>query len=324
METIRNYLETMFQNMPNTPNVLKAKQELYSMMEDKYNGLIAEGMSEADAIAKVISECGSIEDIAGELGIEKEFETQQENERTTQGRTLLPEPMVMDFIFDMKRYSMMLALAVTLFVASTAFVVLFSLVDLALLGVIVMFLLIAAGVFVIVMCSQITHRWNFLKHTPCQIDYPVLAMINERYTAASPMLTLLMAVGIMLCILSVIPVIISGYLADSGIGAFFMLLMIAIGVGLIVGSATMRGAFKTLFAVNDRQTVGGNQFNSQKNMHYADPAVDFIMSVYWQTVTCAYLSWSFLTFKWGFTWIIWPVAGILWGILKSTLRGGQR
>ena len=37
METIKSYLETMFANMPNTPEVLRAKQELWGMMEDKYN-----------------------------------------------------------------------------------------------------------------------------------------------------------------------------------------------------------------------------------------------------------------------------------------------
>ena len=33
MEAIRNYLETMFLNLPNTPEVYKAKNELWQMME---------------------------------------------------------------------------------------------------------------------------------------------------------------------------------------------------------------------------------------------------------------------------------------------------
>ncbi len=35
METIKNYLEAMFANMPNTEEVRKAKAELLQMMEDK-------------------------------------------------------------------------------------------------------------------------------------------------------------------------------------------------------------------------------------------------------------------------------------------------
>lgn len=55
METIRNYLETMFANMPNTPDVKRAKDELLQMMEDKYNELIAEGVNENAAVGTVIS-----------------------------------------------------------------------------------------------------------------------------------------------------------------------------------------------------------------------------------------------------------------------------
>ena len=36
METIRNYLESMFANLPGTPEVRRAKDELWQMMEDKY------------------------------------------------------------------------------------------------------------------------------------------------------------------------------------------------------------------------------------------------------------------------------------------------
>ena len=39
METIRNYLETMFARLPNTFEVQKAKDELWQMMEDKYRDL---------------------------------------------------------------------------------------------------------------------------------------------------------------------------------------------------------------------------------------------------------------------------------------------
>ena len=46
METIKNYLETMFANMPNTSEVKRAKYELGQMMEDKYTELKAEGKSE--------------------------------------------------------------------------------------------------------------------------------------------------------------------------------------------------------------------------------------------------------------------------------------
>jgi hypothetical protein len=41
------------------------------------------------------------------------------------------------------------------------------------------------------------------------------------------------------------------------------------------------------------------------------------MQVFWPTVTCIYLSWSFLTFDWHISWVIWPIAGLIFALLKN-------
>lgn len=60
MEAIREYLHNMFLNLPETPQVLRAKAELMEMMEDKYEELMQEGMSEKEAVGTVISEFGNL------------------------------------------------------------------------------------------------------------------------------------------------------------------------------------------------------------------------------------------------------------------------
>lgn len=47
----------------------------------------------------------------------------------------------------------------------------------------------------------------------------------------------------------------------------------------------------------------------------------FILSVYWQTVTCLYLCASFLTFAWGATWLIWPVAWVIERVIRMNAEG---
>ena len=73
METIREYIESMFRNLPQTGKVLKAKQELLSMMEDKYEELKNEGKSENEAVGTVINEFGNLDELAAELGIDEEI-----------------------------------------------------------------------------------------------------------------------------------------------------------------------------------------------------------------------------------------------------------
>jgi len=79
MEAIRNYLETMFLNLPNTPEVYKAKNELWQMMEDKYTELKNEGKSENEAVGTVIAEFGNLDELAEDLGI-KQFVHQPRQE----------------------------------------------------------------------------------------------------------------------------------------------------------------------------------------------------------------------------------------------------
>lgn len=68
MDVILSYLDNLFLSMPKTPEVQRAKEELLSMMEDKYNELIAEGKKENEAIGIVISEFGDISELMEELG----------------------------------------------------------------------------------------------------------------------------------------------------------------------------------------------------------------------------------------------------------------
>ena len=79
METIKNYLETMFKNLPQTEKVLKAKSELLQMMEDKYTELVNQGKSENEAIGTVIAEFGNLEELAEDLGIAEVLQEKKDN-----------------------------------------------------------------------------------------------------------------------------------------------------------------------------------------------------------------------------------------------------
>ena len=78
METIISYIDNLFRNYPDTPQVQKARQELLGIMEDKYQELKAEGRSEHEAIGIVISEFGSMEEIAFELDLDQKPTTEGE------------------------------------------------------------------------------------------------------------------------------------------------------------------------------------------------------------------------------------------------------
>ena len=51
-------------------------------------------------------------------------------------------------------------------------------------------------------------------------------------------------------------------------------------------------------------------------------------SVYWTLTTAIYLAYSFATERWDFTWIVWPVAGVLfvavYCILQAVVHGKNK
>ena len=74
-------------------------------------------------------------------------------------------------------------------------------------------------------------------------------------------------------------------------------------------------------------TTAKTVYPSEDGTLYESKGLATFMSVYWLSVTCIYLIWSFLSFRWGITWIIWPIAGIIRAIIRKAFavkaRGQQ-
>ena len=92
---------------------------------------------------------------------------------------------------------------------------------------------------------------------------------------------------------------------------------IGAGVFLIVFSSIKMGSFQTILQINDASTMGGNFTPVKEHQTYSNKTVEAIMSVYWSTVTCIYLIWSFVTFDWYITWIVWPIAAIVQMVVNN-------
>ena len=94
-----------------------------------------------------------------------------------------------------------------------------------------------------------------------------------------------------------------------GVGG--MLVMCAVGVKLIVLTCIRQGGF-------DRLLEEGDYTRLNKRAGRFD-------GVYWAVATAVYLGWSFVTGRWEFTWVVWPVAGVLFAayreIMKALVRG---
>lgn len=324
METVRNYLETMFSNLPNTPEVLKAKNELWQMMEDKYIHLKSEGKSENEAIGIVIAEFGNLDEIAEDLGIHSYV---KETESITTRKVTLEEAK--QFLHDRAGHGFKISLGVFLCIISPVGAIMTSETSGYLaLGIAFLFLCIAAAVFLFVYSSITMQKWDFLKKEPCSVDFATTNYVHEQKERYRSTYALLLTLGVVLCVICFVPAAIidelnlhTFWLFRYNIDAVLLFLLVAAGVFMIILTNYVNGSYQQLLYLNDRATIGGNYVSSQhEKVEYINPLAETIMSVYWNSVTCIYLCWSFLTFDWHCTWIIWPVASVIHSLLNSTLK----
>ena len=168
METIRTYLDNIFANLPATDAVLKAKRELQTMMEDKYNELIEGGTPEHEAIGIIISEFGNLDEIADSLGLKK---VDPEEEPSDRRHVTLDEAG--DYIKQRGFNQFMLGLGIAACIVSVAAIILADGFDnlfysatlskaLQVVGVVVFFVAVAIGVGLIVLSSARRKEWRYL------------------------------------------------------------------------------------------------------------------------------------------------------------------
>lgn len=276
MEVLKNYLETMFAKMPETEDVARAKQELWSMMEDKYNELIAEGKHENEAIGTVISEFGNLEEISESLGLKKDETKEEPKEFSLENRTnseqinysgkrLVALDEALAYISDVTASRFLLGLGVMFCIFAPAGPILGSglgnvfflrLISGLLngLGVTLLFVLSGIGVGLIVLSSARKKEWKYLRKKECCIDYETRDYVKNEKDINGVRKSLMLSLGIVLCCISVAPVVFFGTIFDGNffseaLGPSMIFLLTGIGVFFILFSSAKEDAYKKLLSL---------------------------------------------------------------------------
>ena len=183
------------------------------------------------------------------------------------------------------------------------------------IGLCVLLVLVAA---VFITCAAQVKAYAFLETEPFETAYGVTGMVRERRAAAAPEHTRGKVAGTVLCILSAVPLFIAVCLNGPDllyVAAVCLLLVLAgVGSALFVYGGVYQAAM-------DRLLEEGDYVRPRKRQN---GVVGAISSIYWLTVTAAYLLWTFGPW-WDAqpqdTWILWAVAGVLYGAVMALVRG---
>lgn len=182
--------------------------------------------------------------------------------------------------------------------------------------------LVAIAVYLFVNYGLREFHMQHLEKEIFETEYGVSGMVRERRDKYEPTFTRNIAIGVVLCILSVIPTIMAGVMEVedymSGISVGLLLIIVSIGVNILICAGMIKSSYDTLLQEGE-YTIEEKHLKKK---------TDAFSGAYWCLMVAIYLGWSFWTNNWKFTWIIWPVAGVLYaavlGLVKMTIEGREK
>lgn len=167
--------------------------------------------------------------------------------------------------------------------------------------------MVTAAVALFLLFGRPLETYEFLEKEPIELAYGVSGIIQKQKAAYEPTHAVSLVAGISLCILSVIPLFVTAAVMEDGMavvaGMLLLFVLVSAGVFVLVRSCYLQGAFQRLLEEGDYTRE--KKLESKK----AEP----LALIYWCAATAIYLGWSFYTMSWHRTWILWPVAAVLYG-----------
>ncbi len=148
-------------------------------------------------------------------------------------------------------------------------------------GTMVVLVMVAAAVGMFLMMGMRGKQYDYLENLDIDTEYGVSGMAKERRSQYAEKHSRLLIVGIMLCI-------------------------IAAGVKMIVLTCIRQDGYDKLLEEGDYTRL------NKKAGKYD--------GIYWGIALAVYLGWSFVTNRWESTWIVWPIAGVLFVAYREIVK----
>ncbi|MBP6685264.1 MAG: hypothetical protein KA158_07560 [Leucobacter sp.] len=356
MNVIIAYLETMFGAYPATPRMLEARAELQAMMEDAYADAVAAGLSENEAVGKVITEFGNLDELAPVLGITREihpalpaqqgssapFDAATAGTQTyarPEGGATLPAgaptepahpPITMEeatgYAAARQHIRYRVALAVALFVVSPSLIIALPVLSAQRTLPISQGAASLIGIFALFACVAA----GVLTLVRTSASLSAFARVTEGRFTPDP--------AVSVWATEFARPYESARLRGLQFGVLLFILsptpLIALSLGLAESPAQATwvslGVVMLLFIVaagilcilpssSAKQTAEAlTGIAADRNSGDEEPSIiGVIAAFYWPLLVLIYLAWSFIGDAWGHSWIVWPIGALLFGVISA-------
>ena len=318
MDTISNYVESIFADLPNTPELSEQKQAMLTKMQDKYQQLKAEGKSEHEAISTAIAAHGNIDDYTVS-------DIPTSPAEIPDNEVYLTPEQVDEYIDHRHHFAWAMATGGFLCIMGPASLFLgqylagyrdgqggrtSDLMDI--LTLVPLFIFVAAGVALFILYGMKEQQFE-LEEKRVQLDATTYARLKADHKAFRPRLAVAVAIGVALCILAPVSMLLSVVLLgeENGLSLVFLLSFIAIGVFLFIFYGIQDETYEKLLSIGE----------FAKDKAEKNKVVGIVAGVVFPLAAAVYLIAGFVYYAWASAWIIFPIVGILFGIFATVYNG---
>lgn len=174
------------------------------------------------------------------------------------------------------------------------------------IGTAILLVMVAIGVAVLILNGMKLSKYEYLEQEEISLQYGVQGIVEKKREEYEEKYRTNIVIGVVLCILGVIPLMLAaGFKADDFVAVCcvdILLVFVAVAVNFFVRSGMIYGSYEKLLQTGD--------FTPDKKR--VGKKLSYLPGIYWCTATAIYLVISFYTMRWDTSWIIWPVAGVLY------------
>lgn len=176
------------------------------------------------------------------------------------------------------------------------------------IGVIAIFPIVAVAVHMFIHVGFKNAPYEFLEKEPFETEYGVTGFARDRQNAYRSTYVKYNCIGTCGCILSPIPLLCGAFSESGPLTMLFLCLTM-----LIAGSSVMFFIVAGVRWASMQRLLKEGEF-SDKGKRKSEIS-EAIGTAYWLIATTIFLGWSFLTSDWHITWVVWPIAGILFVVV---------
>lgn len=183
------------------------------------------------------------------------------------------------------------------------------------IGVIALFGFIAAGLALFIPSGIANSRYGWMDTEAFDTAYGVTGMVRERAEAYHPTFVSHITTGVLMILGGVVAVVAGAFFGNDGVTILMvsvLLILIAFGVRLFVTAGIISNGYSKLLQEGD--------FSKAKKARSEHSLMQVIAPVYWLAATAGFLFWGFAFDGWGKSWIIWPIAGVVFALIAAVVN----